>query len=347
LFPDLSEFGPEERFKTGIIKPDGTAVEVYSSVNKDTVDRHFQWMRDYRIDGAFVRRFALGLRHSRARSHTLTVLQNARAGAAANGRTYAVMYELMGMEADKIDLLIKDWKDLTQVHGITSDDAYLKHEGKPVVAISGIGYSDRDYSLAECRQLIEFLQAQGCAIMVSVPSDWRSLDSDAIADPTLLDLLATVDIINPTSIGSYETPRAVRDYASTIWRSDKAWCDARGIDYIPAIFPGYSRGSFDEKDQDAVPRQHGKLLWAQFQSAKSVGCQMALVVSFDGMNNGTAILKFDKTATNLPDINGIGFEDIPNDYYLKLTGDGGMLLKNAIARRIGQEKNALKYSISD
>lgn len=74
---------------------------------------------------------------------------------------------------------------------------------------------------------------------------------------------------------------------------------------------------------------------------------MALVVSFDGMNNGTAILKFDKTATNLPDINGIGFEDIPNDYYLKLTGDGGMLLKNAIARRIGQEKNALKYSISD
>ena len=40
------------------------------------------------------------------------------------------------------------------------DPAYLRHRGKPLVAVWGIGFNDdRTYSLAECRALVKFLKA--------------------------------------------------------------------------------------------------------------------------------------------------------------------------------------------
>lgn len=54
LWPDVSELGAEEWFATGFTNVDGRAAEVFSSFKRPTVLRHFQWMRDYGIDGAFV-----------------------------------------------------------------------------------------------------------------------------------------------------------------------------------------------------------------------------------------------------------------------------------------------------
>ena len=97
LWPDMTELGPDERFVTGFHHADGRKAEVFSSFNRKTVIRHFEWMRDYGIDGAFVQRFAHGLRSETMRHHKDVVLANAREGANRTGRAYAVMYDLSGL----------------------------------------------------------------------------------------------------------------------------------------------------------------------------------------------------------------------------------------------------------
>ncbi len=58
LWPDVSELDPDERYATAFTTADGKTAEVYSAFNVKTVKRHFQWMRDYGIDGVFVQCFA-------------------------------------------------------------------------------------------------------------------------------------------------------------------------------------------------------------------------------------------------------------------------------------------------
>jgi len=58
----MSEMGKDERFAVpGFTYPDGSQAELFSSHNARTVLRHFEWMRDYGIDGAWLQRFLVGL----------------------------------------------------------------------------------------------------------------------------------------------------------------------------------------------------------------------------------------------------------------------------------------------
>src|ERR1700744_5457653 len=88
LWPDVSELSSAERFSTGFKFADGRTAEVFSSYEKPTVLRHFEWMQDYGIDGVFVQRFAVELRNQKNLERVNTVLANCRAGANEHGRTY-------------------------------------------------------------------------------------------------------------------------------------------------------------------------------------------------------------------------------------------------------------------
>ena len=56
---DVSELKPDEKFPTPFRHADGRVAEVFTSTNRNTVLRHFQWMKDYGIDGVFVQRFGV------------------------------------------------------------------------------------------------------------------------------------------------------------------------------------------------------------------------------------------------------------------------------------------------
>jgi len=81
LWPDVTELTPSERFTTGFKFADGRPAELFSSYNRETVLRHFRWMREYGIDGAFVQRFANGVKDATMRRHKDVVLANCREGA--------------------------------------------------------------------------------------------------------------------------------------------------------------------------------------------------------------------------------------------------------------------------
>jgi hypothetical protein len=135
LWPDMSELGPGERFTTDFTNAAGKVAEVFSSFKQPTVLRHFEWMRDYGIDGVFVQRFAVDTRGANGLRHNNTVLSHCREGAKRSGRTFAVMYDLSGLGTNRMQEVIEDWKSLRTAMKVTDDGQYLKHHGKPLVAV--------------------------------------------------------------------------------------------------------------------------------------------------------------------------------------------------------------------
>lgn len=332
LWPDMSEYSASERYVTGFKHADGQPATVFSSHNRFTVLRHFKWMEEYGIDGAFVQRFANGLTRESLRHHKDVVLSHAREGANRGGRAYAVMYDLSGIRAGETKSVSADWKMLREKMKMGTDPAYLHHEGKPLVAIWGLGFvgDKREYNLEECRELIETLKADGCAIMLGVPTGWRDQYRDATEDDGLHDILKLADIISPWTVGRYGSPAEAKDHAEKYHEKDIGWCMEHSMDYLPVVFPGFSWHNLKPEDPlDKIPRLKGEFLWSQFVGAKKAGASMIYVAMFDEVDEGTAIFK----CTNNPPVGENAFltyEGLPNDHYLWLTGQAGRMLRGEI-----------------
>ncbi|MDB6121598.1 MAG: hypothetical protein JWQ71_591 [Pedosphaera sp.] len=334
LWPDVSELVREDRFPTGFKMADGSPAEIFSSFKKTTVLKHFQWMQDYGLDGVFVQRFITEVRHQRGFEHGNTVLANCREGANLHGRTYAVMYDLSGLQAGHIEDVIKDWRALRRQMVITEDPAYLHHRGKPVVAVWGVGFKDRLYTLAECRRLVEFLkndpEAGGCVVMLGVPGNWRELKNDAVSDPLLLEVIGMADIISPWTVGRYTNPAGAARYATNLLKPDQDWCQRRGIDYLPVVFPGFSWHNMYGSALNQIPRLRGQFLWSQFCEAKRAKASMLYVAMFDEVDEATAIFKCINDVPTGTQSKFVTFEGLPSDHYLKLVGAGAKLLRGEI-----------------
>ncbi|MEM8734756.1 MAG: glycoside hydrolase family 71/99-like protein [Planctomycetota bacterium] len=335
LWPDVSEFDDDELFETGFRHEDGRAAKVFSSNNAKTVDRHFQWMKEYGIDAAFLQRFANGLGRGRNKQHKDKVLANVRSAASKHGRAYAVMYDLSGLPAGGCRIVREDWQALRSELDLTDDDAYQFHNGKPVVAVWGIGFQDggkpREYTLAECRELIEFLKSDGCTVMIGTPTGWRGLERDSIKVPELHDVIQCADIISPWTVGRYRDPEGVQRHAKKYWEADVDWCSNHQLDYMPVVFPGFSWHNLKGDAIGAIPRLKGEFLWSQITSAKQAGAEMLYVAMFDEVDEGTAIFK----CTNEPpvgsDVEFLTYDGLPSDYYLKLVGKAGRLLRDELS----------------
>jgi hypothetical protein len=254
LWPDVSELGADERFATEFRHADGRVAEVFSSFKKETVLRHFGWMREYGIDGAFVQRFVAGVRDPKFLRQNNTVLAHCRDGAERNGRTFAVMYDLSGLGANRMREVMDDWRSLRSKLRVTDSAAYLRHRGKPLVAVCGIGFSDdRKYTLGECRELVEFLKKDGCTVMLGVPTHWRELKNDAVADPALHDVLKLADVVSPWTVGRYRDAAGVARHEEKFLKPDLAWCAQAKLDYLPVVFPGFSWANMHGGPLDAIP----------------------------------------------------------------------------------------------
>lgn len=334
LWPDVSEYDDDELYETGFKHTGGKVAKVFSSANHKTVLRHFQWMREYGIDGAFVQRFANGLSNDRILRHRNTVLRHASDSANQTGRTFVVMYDLSGLPAGGVQTIEEDWHNLRETLQIDSNPAYQFHEGKPLVAVWGVGFGSetkpREYSLAECEALIKFFKADNCSVMLGIPTGWRELKRDSIPDPHLHEVLQLADVLSPWTVGRYRTLDDISNHAKRYWRIDNRWAKQRDLDYMPVVFPGFSWHNLKGDKLNAIPRLKGQFLWKQIVEAKRANCDMLYFAMFDEVDEGTAIFK----CTNDPPVaNGgkfIDYEGLPSDFYLNLAGKAGMVLRNEI-----------------
>ncbi|MBO6103086.1 MAG: hypothetical protein J6P03_07515 [Opitutales bacterium] len=343
-WPDVSEFDEDEKVATKFRKADGSVAFVYTNENPKTVNRHFKWMKEYGIDGVFLQRFALDVTGGHHQSNLLLpsnnrVLKNVRDAAEANERSFAVMYDLtlMGKDNDKnsLEKVKKDWKNLVDAYGFFKSPAYLRHNGKPVIAIYGIGFGDkRDYSLDEQIDLINFFkndkQYGGCAIMLGVPTYWRTLNNDATSDPRLLELIKSADVLLPWSVGRFGTIEGAKNHAKNQFAPDAEWCRQNNVLYMPLAFPGFSWANrYPGRKFDQIPRLGGKFFWQQIYEARKAGAQTLYVAMFDEMDEGTQIFKTDQN----PPVGAspfLTYKPDDSDLYLRLCGAAGRLMRGEI-----------------
>ncbi len=141
MWPDMTEYPAAERFAApGFTHPDGSQAYLFSSDNPATVLRHFQWMRDYGIDGAWLQHFVVDLPGGPAEKRypsRMRVLHHVADAARVTGRTWAISYDMSGMPAERIfDVLTRDWKKQVD-DGVIAHPCYLREGGKPVVQVWG------------------------------------------------------------------------------------------------------------------------------------------------------------------------------------------------------------------
>jgi len=340
LWPDMSEMDEDERFATPFTHSNGQTAYLFSSFHGKTVARHFQWMKEYGIDGVFLQRFGVTLKDPAGLHHCNVVAGNVRAGANAWGRTWAMMYDLSGLRTGEIrKIVMEDWKQLVDKMEITQDKSYLRHNGKPVVAVWGIGFNDnRQYTLAECEELVHFLKTDeiygGNTLMLGVPTWWRHLRNDAINDTLLHQIILQADIVSPWTVGRYNSPERASQHAKSMIASDIEWTQERDLDYLPVVFPGFSWQNLMKThgktaNIDQIPRLKGQFLWSQVVSFQQAGAEMLYVAMFDEIDEATAIFK----CTNDPPVgesNFLTYEGLPSDHYLWLVGKAGQLLRGEI-----------------
>jgi hypothetical protein len=305
---------------------------VFSSFNRPTVMRHFRWMAEYGIDGVFVQRFAAEVMRSKGLRLSTSVLGYCREGANTYGRTYAVMYDLSGIEKGETNEVIADWKNLVDRMRIREDRAYLHHDGKPVIAVWGMGFSDgRQYSLEECLRLVEFLKDDphygGNTVMIGVPTYWRFGKLDAVNDPKFTQILQKADVISPWTIGRYRTPDEAAGYAKNILAGDIAYATEHRKELLPVVFPGFSWHNMKpDSPPNSIPRIKGEFLWRQYTEAKNAGATMVYQAMFDEVDEGTAIFK---CTDDVPvgKSSFVTYEGLGNDFYLKMVGKATQLIR--------------------
>lgn len=344
LWPDLTEFDSDERYPTAFRHEDGSTAEVFSSINPKTVDRHFCWMDEYGIDTAFVQRFgshaAKERRDHRGLKYENQKLMLCRDAAIKNNGSWVLMYDLSGLKDDDFDRLAEDWKNLRRKMQLgidANDSSYLHVNGKPLVAIWGVGFSeDRDYSLGKSEWFVRLLKQNpkwgGMSVMLGVPYYWREQKRDAIDDPNLHRVLQLADVISPWSVGRYRGSSDFTDEVMQHQRADRKWCNDRQIDYLPVVWPGFSWKNLKGEDASVVSRNGGRFLWRQFLATLMSGGSSAYVAMFDEIDEGTAIFK----CTNNVPVGASEFqtyEGLASDFYLRLCNEGGKLLRGELPVR--------------
>src|SRR5262245_22578873 len=321
MWPDTSELTDDEKYPApGFTLPDGKPAHLFSSTHPKTVDRHFQWMREYGIDGVFLQRFLVELGDPALDK----VLDHVRASAEKTGRVYAICYDLSGANKEKLyDQLMADWKRLVDDKKVTKDDRYLHHGGKPVVFVWGF-YSDR-FGPKLANQIIDFFKADtpyAATLIGGCQWYWRS-EKDA----EWAKVFRRFDVISPWNVGNTSTEGGKKLAATGYWKDDLAEAKKAGMGYLPVVYPGFAwtnlKGAGAAKN--TIPRLGGEFFWRQFVTAAELGIEMAYVAMFDEVDEGTAIFK----VTNDPpkEAKFATLEGLPADWYLRLTGEGTKVIR--------------------
>lgn len=352
-WPDMTELKKEEQFATNMLLPNGSIAEVFSSYKQETVVRHFRWMKSYGIDGVFAQRFITELGAPPFFCFRNQVLQNVRLGAELNGRVFALMYDISGgpPEVSLPDQKIKaDWKVLVDVLKITKSPNYLRHKGKPVLGIWGIGFRSIHFAGSDHDQmdphmaadLIKWFHEEApekyrATIVAGVPRPWRWIGEQPDEDSRDWGrVFKSVDVLSPWTVNSAEYIDLLEredvdgtPFLKYTFQSELGNTSDLGQDYLPVVWPGFSWHNLKwNRDGvnyplNEVKRNGGDFFLKQVRIAASAGVKMLYVAMFDELDEGTAMFKMAPTAEDMPeepplvslDIDGY---NLPRHHYLTL-----------------------------
>jgi hypothetical protein len=343
LLPSTRGIDPRDLCDSGLKRPDGSAVHLFSSQNARVVAQHFAWMRDHGIDGVAVQRFASELAHPERRRRLDHLLENVRAAAAASRRVFYVTYDITGGPPDVTDLIRRDWKHLVDDLKLTASPAYLTDHSKPVVEFWGFGFlGNHPGAPTEVASLIADFKAgrgglQAAMVVGGVPTHWRTLIDDSRTDQAWAAVYRNYDVISPWSVGRFGDEAGADAFLRDDVLPDLAETRRLGVGYQPVVFPGFSwsnlqRNHGTKAPLNQIPRQCGRFLWHQVFNLLRAQVDMLYGAMFDELDEGTAMLPSVTSADKLPTGSTLVYlnEDgcrLPDDWYLRVIGKAAGFLR--------------------
>jgi hypothetical protein len=245
--------------------------------------------------------------------------------AQAYGRKFYIMYDVTGWTNMQSEIMT-DWT--TKMSAYTASSAYARQNGKPVVCIWGFGFNDSNhpFTAAACLDVVNWFKGQGVYVIGGVPREWRTGTGGSRSG--FLGVYHSFNMLSPWMVGAIATAADSDNAYTTYTVPDEADCNANGVDYQPCVLPGdVSAGN---------QRVHGDFMWRQFYNMVRAGVQGIYISMFDEYGEGNQIAKTAATQAGVPAGSGLLSLDqdgtaCSSDYYLRLTNDGGRMLKGQIA----------------
>ncbi|GAA4603532.1 discoidin domain-containing protein [Actinoallomurus liliacearum] len=320
-WPDMREYA--KAYPTAYANLNGGgAATLFSSYDQQTVDTHFGWMKRYGCDTAALQRFNPNGGEGATRD---AMAQKVRSAAESQGVKFYIMYDVTGWTNMQSEIKT-DWTN--KMSAYTASSAYARQNGKPVVCVWGFGFNDSNHpwSASACLDVVNWFKGQGCYVIGGVPREWHVGGSGGRSGYDGVYL--AMNMISPWMVGAIGSAADSDNAYSTYTVPDQAYCNANGIDYQPCVLPG----------DVSVPNQraHGDFMWRQFYNMVRAGVQGIYISMFDEYGEGNQIAKTAENAAMVPSDSGLRALDedgtaCSSDYYLRLTGDGGRMLKGQIA----------------
>jgi hypothetical protein len=207
-FPDMSEYPNECVYATDLHYANGRVVGLFDAACPGTTALHFKWLHDYGLHGVFLQRFLGEVTRSFAAARAPwwlqrnAVLRNVMDQAKAWGRVFALEYDISGEDPNSLfDDITADYQFLVSSMGMTASPNYIHHvpthtpvslallldlltltcghgliseqDGKPVVVIWGMGFTDRKFEPDTCLRVINWFKSQGVrALSLSLTLHW-------------------------------------------------------------------------------------------------------------------------------------------------------------------------------
>jgi hypothetical protein len=320
-WPDMTEYTKSYQTAYANLNGGGPAT-LFSSYDQSTVNTHFLWMQQNGCDTAALQRFDPNTSEGPTRDAMAARVNTA---AQAYGRKFYVMYDATGW-TNMATEMPTDWTN--KMSAYTSSSAYAHQNGKPVVCIWGFGFNDANHpwDAATCLSVVNFFKNQGCYVIGGVPREWRAGTGGSRAG--YLGVYHAFNMLSPWMVGAIATAADSDNAYTTYTAPDEADCTANGIDYQPCVLPG--------DVSSGTQRAHGDFMWRQFYNMCRAGVQGIYISMFDEYGEGNQIAKTAATQAGVPAGSGLLSLDqdgtaCSSDYYLRLTNDGGRMLKGQIA----------------
>ena len=314
MWPDLREYSPYTLFNAAAVTTkSGLQAQLFSSASPETTHLHFQWMRKYNIDGAFLQRF-LGANQNPATSEHW-VLNNVRSAANQEGRIWAIEYDVSGLaDSNVLSTLSADWQWLCDTFKIRQDPRYAYEGGKPVVFIWGLPFSDRGFSVSVADQVLNYFKTDPTYgnnyVIGGIPNVWQSMS-------TWTEHFQRYDGLLVWQTSSYTTDQNT----FTSW----------GKDYFPHIWPGFSWANLQQQPASTsyTQRNGGTYYWNKAYGAVGAGVQRLFIGMFDEYDEGTAVMEMSDDPPNPSPNYGrfINNDGMPSDWWLSLSGEARAMLQ--------------------
>ena len=185
--------------------------------------------------------------------------------------------------------------------------------------------ANHPWDAATCLDVVNWFKSQGCYVIGGVPREWRTGTGGSRAG--YLGVYHAFNMLSPWMVGAIGTA-ADSDTVYTNYNvPDQADCNANGIDYQPCVLPG---------DVSANQRAHGDFMWRavlQHGPRRRAG---HLHLHVRRVRRGQPDRQDGRDQAGVPAGSGLLSLDqdgtaCSSDYYLRLTNDGGRMLKGQIA----------------